>query len=273
MIGIKHRHQHQHVHFLDYYGYQSRLNGWNASLKSAFAIINLLVCIIADQWIISTFIALSMGYFIVGKGKLRFHTYLELLKIPVLFMLFSGVAIAINISKAVTDHVGISLGFCYLFITSDSLIHAGCVFLKAFGAVSTMYMLTLTTTSDEVIHVLRKCHIPQFVIELMYLIYRYIFVLMDIHKNMQQAAQARAGENDFLTSLRTFGKIADNLLIVSMKKAGTYYDAMISRGYDGELNFLEPKKPVTKKQIVDMTLHFMLLTVMLTWVISIRRGH
>ena len=96
---------------------------------------------------------------------------------------------------------------------------------------------------------------------------------MDIHKNMQQAAQARAGENDFLTSLRTFGKIADNLLIVSMKKAGTYYDAMVSRGYDGELNFLEPKKTVTKKQIVDMILHFMLLTVLLTGVISIRRGH
>lgn len=269
MIIIKLTHEHQYVHFLDYYGYLSKLNSWNASFKAIFSIVNLLVCIVADQWIISMFIAVSMGYFIVGKGKLKFHTYVELLKIPVFFMLFSVVAIAVNVSVSAVDYKYLSLGFCYLYVTRGSLINAIRVFLKAFGAVSAMYMLTLTTTSDEVILVLKKCHMPKFIIELMYLIYRYIFVLMDIHKNMKQAALSRAGENDFVTAVKTFGKIADNLLVISMKKAGTYYDSMLSRGYDGELCFLEPKKPVTKVQLIHTAVHFVILGALLAGIACI----
>lgn len=220
---------------------------------------------------ISMFIAVSMGYFLVGKGKLKFHTYVVLLKIPVFFMLFSGAAIAVNVSVTAVDHKSLSLGFCYLYVTRGSLIYAVRVFLKAFGAVSAMYMLTLTTTSDEVIQVLKKCHTPKFIIELMYLIYRYIFVLIEIHKNMKQAAISRAGESDFVTAVKTFGKIADNLLLVSMKKAGTYYDAMVSRGYDGELRFLEPKKPVTKEQLLFGAVYFIILGAMLAGITCMDR--
>jgi cobalt/nickel transport system permease protein len=38
------------------------------------------------------------------------------------------------------------------------------------------------------------------------------------------------------------------LLVLSLRQAGDYYDAMLSRGYDGSLRFYEEKKPVTAVQ-------------------------
>lgn len=260
------KHQHAHVHFLDYYGYLSKLNPWNAAFKAVFSILNMLICIIADHWLVSIVIAFSMAYMIVGRGKMHLHTYISLLKIPVFFIIFSCIAIAVNISGTTNVHAGVSLGFCYLYITEETLVNGAHVFLKAFGAVSAMYMLTLTTTSDEIIQVLKKCHVPKFIIELMYLIYRYIFVLMDIHENMKQAAQSRVGERDFITSCKTFGKIADNLLIQSIKKAGLYYDAMLARGYDGDLCFLEEEKKVTKAQLMGAAGYFVFIGALIVFV-------
>ena len=47
---------------------------------------------------------------------------------------------------------------------------------KALGAVSALYMMTLTTPLSEIIAVLRKAHIPKLIIELMNMIYRYILL-------------------------------------------------------------------------------------------------
>ena len=38
--------------------------------------------------------------------------------------------------------------------------------------------------------------------------------------------------------------------MVSLKKANAYYDALVSRGYTGELLFLERKKALDSEQIV-----------------------
>ena len=86
----------------------------------------------------------------------------------------------------------------------------------------------------------------------MYLIYRFIFVLLDTHGRMREAAGARLGWRDFRTSCRSFGGTAAGLLVVSLRKSRTYYDAMAARGYDGALCFLEEDKPWRASQVAGM---------------------
>lgn len=111
-----------------------------------------------------------------------------------------------------------------------------------------MYFLTLTTPACEIVGVLRRAHVPKLIIELMYLIYRFIFILLDIYGRMREAAESRLGYRDFRTSCRSFGGTVGNMLVLSMRKSGTYYDAMLSRCYNGEIQFLEPEKPVHMQQ-------------------------
>lgn len=70
------------------------------------------------------------------------------------------------------------------------MLKAGNLVLKALGAVSALYMMTLTTPLSEIIAVLRKAHVPKLIIELMNMIYRYIFIMIDTHSRMKNSAES-----------------------------------------------------------------------------------
>ena len=131
--------------------------------------------------------------------------------------------------------------------------------MKAFGAISAMYMMILTTNSCEIISVFKKLHIPNIIIDLMNMIYRFIFILLDVHANMKNSAESRLGYVDFKTSCYSFGHTAGNLLIVSLKKANSYYNAMESRCYDGQMSFLEEDKKIENKQVIGMAIYILIL--------------
>ena len=120
-------------------------------------------------------------------------------------------------------------------------------------------MLAFSTPVNEIIVVMEKLHLPKIVCELMNLIYRYIFILLNAAHTMQTAAKARLGYESFIKSLRSFSQIAGNLFIISLKKANAYYDAMLSRGYDGEIKFLNEEYPVKLWQVTASTVYFMIL--------------
>ena len=120
---------------------------------------------------------------------------------------------------------------------------------KAYGGISAMFMMSLSTPSHEIFSVLRKMKVPALVIELMNMIYRFVFVMVDTFVRMNNSAESRLGYASWRTALQTFGNIAGNLLVVSLKKGSNYYDAMESRCYDGDLLFWETEKKITSVQI------------------------
>ena len=96
----------------------------------------------------------------------------------------------------------------------------------------------------------------------MHMIYRYIFILLEVQHNLQISAEARLGFCDFRTSCYSFGQIAANLFIVALKKANAYYDAMEARCYDGTLCFLEEKKKLPLPYIIASGTFFLFLVVL-----------
>lgn len=134
---------------------------------------------------------------------------------------------------------------------------------KALGAVSALYMMTLTTPLSEIIAVLRKAHVPKLIIELMNMIYRYIFIMIDTHSRMKNSAESRLGYCDFKTSCYSFGQVASNLLVVSLKRGNNYYNALEARCYNGDLQFLEEEKQVKAGQIVMAVIFIIIL--LLIW--------
>ena len=153
-------------------------------------------------------------------------------------------AIACGVSSQPAGDYWISLHGCYLYLSNEGIRQAMELFFKAMGAVSAMYFLALSTSAGELAGVLRKAHVPKIIVELMNMIYRFIFILTKVQRNMKTAAMSRLGYVDFKTSCRSFGQTGGNLFLLSLRKADTYYDAMVSRGYEGEFLFWEEEKPV-----------------------------
>lgn len=249
-----HRHRIGHKHgegfSIDFYAYDSKIRHWNPTFKVAFSVVILILCITLENPYVSALIIISMAYLTIVKGGLQARQYLSILKIPMVFILLGTFTIAIDFSKQPMGQYNLYLGLCYMFTSQEKIQEVVFLILKVFAAVSALQMMTLSTPSSEIIYVLRKAHVPKLIVELMNLIYRYIFILIDSYSKMKNSAESRLGYCDFKTSCYTFGSIASNMLVVSLKKANTYYDAMESRCYDGELIFLEESKKVEKIQIV-----------------------
>ncbi|KZL92025.1 cobalt ECF transporter T component CbiQ [Clostridium magnum] len=248
----KHRigHKHGEGFSIDFYAYTSKIRHWNPTFKVFLSVLILILCIVLDNPYVSIVVIIAMAYLTIIKGGLPIHEYLSMLTIPIVFILLGTFTIAIDFSKEPIGQYNLYLGFCYVFTSGEKLKEVVFLILKVFAAISALQMMILSTPSSEIIYVLRKAHVPKLIIELMNIIYRYIFILMDVYTKMKNSAESRQGYCDFKTSCYTFGSIASNMLVVSLKKANSYYDAMEARCYDGDLIFWEEDKKIEKIQIV-----------------------
>ncbi|MDD3570876.1 MAG: cobalt ECF transporter T component CbiQ [Lachnospiraceae bacterium] len=265
---MKKRKAHGHGQFLDIdlIAQSSLLKDVNAVLKCTVAVCVLIMVMVGNNILFSAITVVSMAFITIKIGGVRIATYLKLMLMPLVFIVLGTVAIAISISKNKVGIINLPLFGYYLCITKYGFLEAFKVSLNALGGVSSLYMLSLSTPMYEVIEVLKKCKLPQVVIELMFLIYRYIFILLKMQSLMHTSAESRLGYSGIKQSFFSFSHIGANLLAVSFKKAGDYYDAMVSRGYNGNLNFLIEENKITGWQSIYAIAFFLFMaTILITF--------
>ena len=249
-LGKSHGHDHGGYLSIDYYAQASGLNRLNPGLKLGSFVLFLFVCVAADSALAALVIAAAMICLTLWRGRTPVRVYLSLLLVPASFILLSSAAIIFSLSPEPLGLLDLPLpGALWLSATAAGRRSALLLMAKAFGGLSCMYALSLSTPMAELIGALRRLKLPAIVIELMYLIYRYIFILIDLRQRMQTACRARLGEDGWRNSWRSFGGIASNLLVLSFKRASASFDAMEARCYDGELRFLERPKPVLARDL------------------------
>ena len=123
------------------------------------------------------------------------------------------------------------------------------IFLTAMASVSCLYALSCHTPMTDFILFLKRIHVPALLIELMVLIYRFIFILLDCAHAISISQRARLGNKDFKTSLRSFSALISSLFIRAVSRSSILYDAMESRCYDGVLNVLSEEQRPRKREI------------------------
>ena len=247
---------------LEYYSYNSKINSWNPHLKFWYSMVLIVLGIILSNIYISISIVFICGFITIFLGKISLKKYIDFFKVPIIFLLISVAVININFSKNITDFYYFNIGDLYIYTTDENIKKSCILFWRALSGVSSMYMLALSTPLNEIIYVMKKARTPQIIIELMYLVYRFIFIMRDSYKSMRKSIESRLGFIDYRTSLLSFGKIISNILIVSLRKSNSFYDAMESRCYRGEIRFFIKEKRINKKVIIGMGLSIIYLIVL-----------
>lgn len=239
--------RHKHTQFLkiDVLAQVSRLNRVNPTLKFWSVLALMGICISSGNPAVGVLMTVLMLSFSVFVGGLRLHEYVHLLALPVSFLMLSGLALLIEATAQPTGVINIPLFNFWLSISEQAQIRTALVMSNALGAVSCLYLLSLTTPMSEIIGVLRRVRCPDVIIDLMYLIYRYTFILLDMHHTMRNAAKSRLGFIDYRTSVRTTGNLYSNLLSCSYRQAYRNFDAMESRCFDKSIRFLENREKIT----------------------------
>ena len=117
-----------------------------------------------------------------------------------------------------------------LIITSG-MISMVTLMLKGIFSILASFLLIATTKVDLLCASMRKIHVPELMITLFLLTYRYISVLIEQVAIMSDAYALRApGQNGI--------HISGQLLLRSMDKARELYQSMLQRGFDGSFAYM-----------------------------------
>jgi cobalt/nickel transport system permease protein len=111
------------------------------------------------------------------------------------------------------------------------------IIVKFVLTVSTALLLIAVTSFPGICEALARMKLPKiFVIQLLFL-YRYIFVVLDVALRMIRAREARSfGKRG--REIKNFIRLISVLLVRSVERAERIYQAMLSRGFKGEIRVL-----------------------------------
>ena len=140
-----------------------------------------------------------------------------------------------------------NLGPLTLVPTDFGMIKFGSILLRSWISVQVAILLVATTRFPDMIHAFEHLRIPAVLTTIVAYLYRYLFVLTDEVIRLLRARQSRSGSVAGLRAGRSVawrakvtGNMAGQLFLRSYERSDRIYNAMLARGYTGQLRTLNP---------------------------------
>jgi len=141
------------------------------------------------------------------------------------------------------------LGTLSLAPSAPGLIRFASLLVRSWLSVQMAILLVSVTEFPKVIHALGHLRVPAILTTIIAFLYRYLFVLTDEAARLLRARQARSAAAPGRRSggsvgwrARTAGNMAGQLFLRSYERSDRIYNAMLARGYQGQLMTLHPLK-------------------------------
>lgn len=245
---------------LDKLSYASSLRNLNPLYKLYLSVGVLVICVATRSIVVGLLSFLGMGGLTLLWSKTPFRHYCYLLCIPLIFITLTTLGYMLEISLLPVGDVSIRIAWFHIGYFYSSIHRGVQIFVTAMGAISSMYFLSLTTPMIDLLISLRKLHVSKLMIELMLLLYRFVFLIFEIVNAIHSSIICRLGNRDMKTSLKSMGQMLAMTLIRALKQSDHLYNAMESRGFDGEIRILMPDYEIKKRYVIGaVTFHLCLL--------------
>lgn len=119
--------------------------------------------------------------------------------------------------------------------TREGLRAGGLLALRVLAATSVLVLLGMVAPAHALFRALLWFRVPRGLVEVGLLMYRFVFVLLDIAADLATAQTLRLGYSGAARSLRSAGALAGAVLVKSLDQAARTSEAMVLRGYAGTL--------------------------------------
>ncbi len=123
----------------------------------------------------------------------------------------------------------------------DGLIEGIRIMSRIVGGVSLVVILGFATPFIEFTAALSWLRVPRPFIEIMMFAYRYLFMFLEDAMTIYSAQKNRLGYAGIRTGLSSFGVLAGSLVLRGFEQSQRTADAMVQRGYTGDMPLLKGK--------------------------------
>jgi len=241
-----------HVHFLDpYRSLVSPIHALDARVKFALTLAFIITCSLTPMaawpaYLLLLAIALSLEILSgLGIGYV--------MKRAALALPFALAAFPVIFSSPGQVLFTLPVGSWSLTASLEGLERFISVALKSWLSVQAAIVLAASTPFPDLLQAMRAVGIPQLLVAMFGLMWRYLFVLVDEALRLMRARAARSGHaadasltpgGTVVWRAKVTGGMAGSLLLRAFERSERIYAAMLSRGYDGETRAL-PLPPIS----------------------------
>ena len=225
------------VHLIDRYAYSNRIRSVDPGYKAGLAFTVLLLCLVLSKPSVGILAVGWMFFLSVYLAGIPARTFGRVLLAEATFLVLATIGVVISLSAA--DPSGIStwitrLGPIWISSSPDALDQGLTIVTRALGAAAAMNFLALTTPLVDIVELLRRWHVPIILIDIMTVIYRFIFVLLDSLEKIYVAQDSRLGYNtSYFRAMNSAALLGSRLFIDAFQRSRRLQVALDSRGYDG----------------------------------------
>lgn len=227
---------------IDRYAYNNALRMVDPAQKFLLAILVVLLVLVLNRPISSLLAIAWMVGLTVGMAKIRAGVFGRILLAEATFLMLTTIGVVVSISTQQPALIWqTKVGPLWFSASPDTLWQGFQLVTRALGAASALNFLALTTPLTDIIALLQRWRVPDYLIDLMTVMYRFIFVLLDTLEQMLVAQESRLGyQTSYRRAMGNAGQVGARLFVNSFQRSRLLETALAARGYDGELRVLSP---------------------------------
>ncbi|AFZ25918.1 cobalt ABC transporter, permease protein CbiQ [Cylindrospermum stagnale PCC 7417] len=233
---------------IDTLAYTNRLRWLAPEQKLLFAIALLIITAFVHP-LVQILIAIWISIWTVIYAGIPAKIYVKLVYIAALFWLTSLPALVINgvdlahLHLAQTDSVtGLTIGYYYVYISRHGIEQGWTILTRALASLSCLYFVMLTIPFAELLQTLRRFGLPILLTDLLLLMYRFIFVLLNTASELWTAQQSRGGYRTFKIAMKSLSLLIGQLLKRTLENYRQVSLTLASRGFNGEFQVWHPHR-------------------------------
>lgn len=174
---------------------------------------------------------------IITLGRLPLTYFAERMLVLLPFVFFLAIANPFLDRVPLFDMFGVMITGGWVSFIS--------IVLKFLLAVTAVLALVATTGIHDICSVLMRAGVPRILVLQLLLLYRYLSLLLEEAYRIEQAYLLRSGGTGHGITPKVWGSLAGGLLLRTYVRAQRIYDAMLCRGFAGELRLLRPARLTT----------------------------
>jgi len=178
---------------------------------------------------------LALGLWVAAAGlflSLHFEVRALLLRLLMPMSIAWVVFLSVLFTQGSHPLFVISLKFITLTAWQEGAMLGLLLFMRIMAAVTLATLLAFSTPMIEILETLRLCKVPDTIVDIADMMYRYIFIIQDTAHTMRRAQLSRMGDRgSWVRRVADTGRMASNILIKSLDSSTRIYQAMLARGY------------------------------------------
>jgi cobalt/nickel transport system permease protein len=206
----------------------SQIHRLDPRLKVLFATVYSFIVALSDRFP-SLFAALALSFLMIGLARLNIREVAKRVLIVNGLILFFWLVLPLTFEGVVLFYLG------PFAVTREGLLISARITLKSNAILLAFVALIASTSIATLGHALNRLRIPEKIVHLLLLTYRYVFVIEQEYQRLVRATKIRGFRpKSNMHTYRTYAYLIGMLFVRASERAARVHQAMLCRGFKGK---------------------------------------